>query len=217
MEVYLDEIIEWIFTLSAMSIYSIFFLTAYLENVIPPIPGDLLVAFGGYLAAEQMVGFTNLLILTTMASVMGFMTMYGIGSFWGYRIDEHRDKFWLMRIIDVKYFDRGKRWMQKWGQWVIIANRFLAGTRSVIALTAGIYRTKVNYTIISATVSSFLWNTILLGFGWLVHENWYVIGDYLGIYGWIILILIFIAVIARFAYMWIHQKKNNQLWKKTDG
>lgn len=207
MEVYLDEIIEWIFTLSAMSIYSIFFLVAYLENVIPPIPGDLLVAFGGYLAAEQMVGFTNLLILTTIASVLGFMTMYGIGSFWGYRIDEHRDKFWLMRIIDVKYFDRGKRWMQKWGQWAIITNRFLAGTRSVIALTAGIYRTKVNYTIISATVSSFLWNTILLGFGWLVHENWHVIGDYLGIYGWIILILIVIAVIARFAYMWIHQKK----------
>lgn len=216
MEVYLDEIIEWVFTLSAMSIYSIFFLIAYLENVIPPIPGDLLVAFGGYLAAEQMVGFTNLLILTTIASVLGFMTMYGIGSFWGYRIDEHRDKFWLMRIIDVKYFDRGKRWMQKWGQWVIIANRFLAGTRSVIALTAGIYRTKVNYTIISATVSSFLWNTILLGFGWLVHENWHAIGDYLGIYGWIILILIFIAVIARFAYMWIHQKKIISSEKKTD-
>jgi len=211
MEMYLDEIIEWIFTLSAMSIYSIFFLIAYLENVLPPIPGDVLVAFGGYMAAEQIVGFTTLLILTTVASVLGFMTMYGIGSFWGYRIDEHRDKFWLMRIIDVKYFDRGKKWMQNWGQWVIVANRFLAGTRSVIALTAGIYRTKVNYTIISATVSSVLWNTILLSFGWLVHENWQVIGDYLGIYGWIILIILGIAVITRFTYSRFYQKKNKHL------
>jgi membrane protein DedA with SNARE-associated domain len=51
-----------------------------------------------------------------------------------------------MRFIDMKYFERGRRWMQKWGQWVIVANRFLAGTRSVIAITAGIYRTKINYT-----------------------------------------------------------------------
>lgn len=211
MEVYLDELIEWIFTLSAMSIYTIYFLMAYLENVIPPIPGDLLIVFGGYLAAEQIVSYTNLLILTTIASVLGFMTMYGFGSFWGYRIDEHRDKFWLMRIIDVKYFDRGKRWMQKWGQWVIVANRFLAGTRSVIALSAGIYRTKVNYTIISSAVSSVLWNAILLGFGWLVHENWKVIGDYLGFYGWVILIIIVTSVLARFVYTRIHRKKNNQL------
>ncbi len=211
MEVYLDELIEWIFTLSAMSIYTIYFLMAYLENVIPPIPGDLFIVFGGYLAAEQIVSYTSLLILTTIASVLGFMTMYGFGSFWGYRIDEHRDKFWLMRIIDVKYFDRGKRWMQKWGQWVIVANRFLAGTRSVIALSAGIYRTKVNYTIISSAVSSVLWNAILLGFGWLVHENWKVIGDYLGFYGWVILIIIVTSVLARFVYTRIHRKKNNRL------
>jgi membrane protein DedA with SNARE-associated domain len=208
MEMYLDDLVDWVFTLSPLSIYTIFFIVAYTENVAPPIPGDVLVAFGGYLAAERLVDFPTLLILTTVASVFGFMTMYAFGSFWGYRIDNQRDSFWLMRFIDMKYFDRGRRWMQKWGQWVIVANRFLAGTRSVIAITAGIYRTKVNYTILSSTISSLLWNSILLGFGWFVHENWQVIGDYLGYYGWIILALIILAVLVRIYYVRkIRQKK----------
>ncbi len=207
MEIYLDDLVDWVFTLSPLSIYTIFFIVAYTENIAPPIPGDVLVAFGGYLAAEQLVDFTTLLILTTVASVFGFMTMYGFGSFWGYRIDEKREGFWLMRFIDMKYFDRGRRWMQNWGQWVIVANRFLAGTRSVIAITAGIYRTKVNYTILSSTISSLLWNSILLGFGWFVHENWQVIGDYLGYYGWVILTLIILAILGRIYYVKKYRKK----------
>lgn len=214
MEVYLEQAVEWILTLSPLSIYTVFVLIAYLENVVPPVPGDLLVVFGGYLAAEQVVGFTFLLIFTTIASVAGFMTMYAIGSFWGYRIDNQREKFWLIKVIDLKYFYRGKRWMQRWGQWVIVANRFLAGTRSVISLTAGIYRTKINYTILSSTVSSLMWNTILLGLGWLVHENWQMIGDYLNIYGWLILLLIIAGVSARLIYVYAfkkpHKEKNKQ-------
>lgn len=198
MEAYLNEVAEWVFTLSPFSIYSVFFIIAYLENIIPPIPGDLLVVFGGYLAAERIVGFANLLLLTSVASVIGFMSMYGIGSYWGYRIDKEGKRFWLMRIIDIKYFDKGKRWMHQWGQWAIVANRFLAGTRSVIALTAGIYRTKINYTILSCFTSSMLWNSVLLGIGWLVHENWQIIGDYLKIYGWVILVGILAFVIVRF-------------------
>lgn len=209
MEMYLDDLVDWVFTLSPLSIYTIFFIVAYTENIAPPIPGDVLVAFGGYLAAERLVDFPTLLILTTVASVFGFMTMYGFGSFWGYRIDEKREGFWLMRFIDMKYFNRGRRWMQNWGQWVIVANRFLAGTRSVIAITAGIYRTKVNYTILSATISSLLWNSILLGFGWFVHENWQIIGDYLRYYGWLILILIILAVLGRIYYVKKYRQKNN--------
>lgn len=214
MELYLEELVEWIFTLSPLSIYTVFVIIAYLENVIPPLPGDILVAFGGYLAAEHLIDFTILLVLTVMASVVGFMTMYGMGSFWGYRIDEKRESFWLMRFIDMKYFNRGRRWMQKWGQWVIVANRFLAGTRSVISFTAGIYRTKVNYTILSATISSLIWNFILISLGWIVNENWQIIGDYLGLYGWVILIVIIITILARFFYLKKKGKKIISVSKK---
>lgn len=197
MEAYIEYLIEWIQTLSPLSIYMIFALIAYLENIVPPIPGDLLVAFGGYLAAEQIIGFTPVLAITTIASVVGFMSMYAVGAYFGDQIETHRRRFWLMKFFDVKYFDKGKRWMDRWGQRVILANRFLAGTRSVISVTAGITKTKFYPTVLSSLISSLIWNTILLSMGWLVHENWQIIGHYLNVYGWIILGFIVMVIILR--------------------
>jgi membrane protein DedA with SNARE-associated domain len=201
MEVYIDQAVNWILTLSPVSIYTIFLIVAYAENVFPPVPGDVLIVFGGYLAAEQIIGFNLVLVITTVASVMGFMNMYAFGYYFGDKIDTQRSQFWLMRIIDVKYFDRCKRWMHSYGQAVIVANRFLAGTRSVIAVTAGLTKMSPYTTIISSFLSSITWNFVLLGAGWVVHENWFVIGDYLNIYGWSILTLLVLVVGGRVLYV----------------
>jgi membrane protein DedA with SNARE-associated domain len=200
MEVYVQQAVEWIQALSPISIYLIFFAIAYLENILPPIPGDVLVAFGGYLAAEQVIGFMPILILTTIASVIGFLNMYAFGYYFGDRIEKLERQHWLIRLIDIKYFDKGKRWMDRWGQGVILANRFLAGTRSVISLLSGITKTNIYSTTLSSFLSSIAWNTLLLTFGWVVHENWQTIGNYLSVYGWIILILLTILFAARYLY-----------------
>jgi membrane protein DedA with SNARE-associated domain len=178
-------------------VYLTFFAIAYVENILPPIPGDVLVAFGGYLAAEQIISLIPVYLLTTVASVVGFMSMYAIGARWGSGIKSDGQKYWMTRFIDLKYIEKVRRWMQQWGQGVVLANRFLAGTRSVISLTAGISHTPLIKTIISSTISSMLWNAILLGFGWVVHENWQTIGHYLSIYSRIILAGIAVFIIIR--------------------
>lgn len=207
LEDYTKDLVQWISLLPPLGLYTVFFFVAYIENVVPPIPGDVLVAFGGYLAAEQVVGLSVVLVLTTIASVIGFMTMYWLGSHWGTQIEKQRNRFWMMRFIPLRYMNKVRRWMQRWGQGVILANRFLAGTRSVISLTAGISHTPVASTVISSTLSSVLWNSILLGFGWIVHENWQVIGEYLSIYSRIILAGILLLILIR-AGVYYYSKQN---------
>lgn len=207
-EEFTKELVQWINLLPPLSIYGVFFFVAYVENIVPPIPGDVLVAFGGYLAAEQIIGLTPVLILTTIASVLGFMSMYWLGSRWGAQIEIQRDRFWMMRFIPFKYMNKVRRWMRRWGQGVILANRFLAGTRSVISLTAGISHTNVAPTVISSTVSSILWNSILLGFGWIVHENWQTIGEYLSIYSRIILGGIALFILIRVGIYYFLKRQN---------
>ncbi len=209
-EEFTQQMIEFIQVLPPLSVYLVFFLVAYVENILPPIPGDVLVAFGGYLAAESVIGIVPVYLLTTVASVIGFMTMYGIGSHWGDQVKEQREKFWLTGFIPLRYMDKVKSWMGRWGMGVILANRFLAGTRSVISLTAGISHTPVAGTVLSSTVSSLLWNAILIGFGWFVHENWRIIGDYLRIYGWIILGGIALFVIGRLILSHYRRKNDAQ-------
>lgn len=209
LEQFTQDIVQWMQAMPPLGIYLVFLLIAYFENIIPPIPGDVLVAFGGYLAAESVINLMPVFIITTIASVLGFMTMYWLGSHWGASIEEQEDKFWLMRFIPLKYMNKVRDWMGRWGQGVILANRFLAGTRSVISLTAGISHTRVSTTILSSTISSILWNGILLGFGWIVHENWQIIGEYLSIYGRVILIVIAIFVIGKLLMSYYQKKREN--------
>lgn len=196
-EQFTREIVQLIQSLPPVSIYLVFFLVAYFENVIPPIPGDVLVAFGGYLAAESVVGLIPILVLTTVASVLGFMSMYWIGHRWGAQIEQKQKGVRVLRFIPVKYLNKVRLWMQKWGVGVVLANRFLAGTRSVISLAAGLGHTRISSTVLCSTISSVLWNGILLGFGWVVHENWKLIGEYLSIYGKVILGILVLYVLIR--------------------
>lgn len=202
-----QSIVEWISVVPPIGVYLIFFGIAYVENIIPPMPGDVIVAFGGYLAAEGVVRLFPIWSLTIIASVFGFMTMYWLGHKWGAQIENNRKSHFILRFIDYKYFSRGKKWMSRWGQGVVIANRFLAGTRSVISLTAGMSHLNLTPTIFSSLVSSILWNTLLLGMGWVIRDNWQIIGGYLSNYGKGILALIVLLVAIK-AYLLYTSKKN---------
>lgn len=205
-EHFTQEMINWIRVLPPVSIYLVFLGIAYLENIIPPIPGDILVVFGGYLAAESVIAFTPVLLLTTIASVVGFMNVYWLGGHWGEQIERHGKQYWMVRFISLEYIEKAQQWMGRWGQGVIMANRFLAGTRSVISLAAGMSRTEIYKTIISSFISSLLWNGILVSLGWIVHSNWKIIGHYLSIYGWSILGLICLIVLIRIGIYYYRKK-----------
>ncbi len=206
MDLYMEQFIESVDTLPLLYIYLVFFTVAYVENIIPPIPGDLLVAFGGYLAARDIVNLIPIHLLTTVASVIGFMSVYALGSYWGGQINEKREEFWMFRWVKMEYIHKVQQWMRKWGQGVILANRFLAGTRSVISLTAGISHTNGKLTVLSSFVSSFLWNAILLGMGWIVEKNWRIIGHYLSVYSRTILGIILVLIVIRIA-LYIYRRK----------
>ncbi len=201
------DIVELIKSLPVLSVYTVFFLIAYFENIVPPIPGDVLIVFGGYLAADGLIDFSTVLLLTTFASVLGFMSMYYVGHRWGSEINRKRHRFWLFRYLDYKYMTRAQKWMNRWGQGVIMANRFLAGTRSIISLISGISHTNIKFTVMSSFLSSILWNSILLGSGWFIKENWEVIGSYLSYYSWAILVAIVVFVLVRW---WMYHSFKKQ-------
>lgn len=195
MEQHVLDIVEWIRLQPVLGIYIILAIIAYLENVVPPIPGDILIVFGGYLASELIVGFWWVVMLTTVGSVMGFMTMYYFGYVVGDEIRTQRNRFRFLRFFDAEYLDKAERWMYRWGQGVVLANRFLAGARSIISITAGVTRLNPRKTASYATIGAFAWNVILIGAGWLIGDNWPVIKNYLNLYGSIILSLIGLYVL----------------------
>ena len=202
-----QAVVDWVSFVGPIGVYLVFTTIAYLENILPPVPGDVLVAFSGYLAAEGLIGLFPIWSLTVIASVVGFMNMYWLGQKLENQISANRHDHFLLKFFNYKYIRISKVWMNRYGMWVVIGNRFLAGTRSVISLTAGISQLNIPRTIISSFVSSMLWNAILIGSGWFVKENWAIIGNYLSAYGKVILIGITILIIGRVLHANLKRKK----------
>lgn len=191
---FIDQIVKWVTTQPVVLIYLTVTIIAYVENIFPPIPGDLIVVFAGYLVAQGTLSPVLSLLLFTVASIAGFMSMYVVGYYLEDAIKKR--KFAWLKFFDGEYLDKGMFWMMRYGNWVVLANRFLAGTRSIISISAGMARLNVAKTVISSGASAILWNGILLYAGWLVQTNWKLIGKYLSNYGTltvaiIVLILVF--------------------------
>ncbi len=174
--------LNWMEMLPPLWAYGILLLIAYGENVLPPIPGDLIVVFGGYLAGTGRLDFFVVVLLCTLGGAAGFMTMYAIG----YRIGEAVLDPGRLRWLPKNQIESVRAWLRRWGYWIVLLNRFLSGARSVISLTVGMSEMKPGVTAVLATISALIW-TLLIGYGgYAVGENWEVIILYLRTYGRIV-------------------------------
>lgn len=178
----LHDIVAWMEGLSAGWIYATVFAVAYLENVVPPIPGDMIVVFGGTLVGLGRVEFVPVVLLATVAGALGFMSMYGVGRRIGEAVlDPDR-----LRWIPKGAAWRVKGWLERYGLGVVAANRFLSGGRAVIALMVGAARMRPGPVALWATVSAATWCGLIVYLGAVVGEQWEVIGLWLARYGQIV-------------------------------
>lgn len=172
-EMNMFEYLENIFSqISPAIAYLIIGVSAYTENVIPPIPGDTVVVLGAYLVSIGQLNFWGVYISTIIGSVAGFVTMYYIGRKFGRSFIYKKPRSKIFKEADIR---KAEIWFGKWGYGVIAANRFLSGTRSVISLFAGLFHLKIVLVVLLSILSAAVWNAILLFAGLLVGKNWEII------------------------------------------
>ena len=165
---------------------------AYGENVLPPIPGDMIVVFGGYLAGLGTLNIWVVILLSTIGGAAGFMTMFLLGNRLGEAImDPHK-----LRWLPKDQIMVGRKWLQRWGFGLILANRFLSGTRSVISIVAGMAHMNTRKVFVFAAVSSVVWTVLIAWGGYLVGDNWEVVGEYLKVYGRFMLWAVVVIVVG---------------------
>ncbi|HRP01622.1 MAG TPA: DedA family protein [Candidatus Kapabacteria bacterium] len=180
------------------------FLITLAENIFPPIPGDSGLLFAGTLIGLGVVGFTEMLIISTLGGILGFAIMYKLGA----GIERKVIESGKIRFISNENLLTVERWFYKYGYWIIIGNRFISGIRAIVGFFAGMSKINFTTTIILATVSSLLWNTILLLLGASFGDNWKVVEKYIAIYGYILLPIVAITIAI---IVWKHFKKKKNI------
>jgi len=142
--------------------------SAFLENLVPPVPGDTVVVFGAYLVGRGHLEWLPVYAATCVGGTSGFLLMFHLGRSRGRSFLRGRRGV----LFRAESLDRVEDWLRRYGIWLILVNRFLSGVRSVIALGAGIGGLRWPQVGIAALLSMAVWNAGLLGAGSLVGRNW---------------------------------------------
>lgn len=165
---FIDPILTYMDDLPEYFIYLFLGLSAFLENLIPPIPGDMITVFGAFLTGSGRLSFIGVYISTTLGSLLGFICLFRAGGYLGRR-------FFLKK--DYIFFPRGRinsaeNWLRRYGYFIILINRFLPGIRSVISITGGILGLKTHKVVLLSLISCAIWNMICISLGYILGNNW---------------------------------------------
>lgn len=178
------------------------FAATFIENIVPPAPADAVILFIGTMIVFGDAGFTELWVICTIGSTIGFLTMYYIGRNIGESIIHGK----AFGFINEKSMKKPTEWFERHGYALIVANRFLAGTRAVISFFAGFTKLEPKKTTVLSMISAAIWNAVLLWLGIQFADNIDEIKEYIALYGQIIFPLGLIVIIALIAKSYFKRK-----------
>lgn len=192
---YLDGFLNSLHALPDLLVYVLLGLSAYVENVFPPIPGDTITAFGAFLVGIGRLSFLWVYLATTLGSLLGFLSLFALGGYLGRHFFVNRD-YRFFRAGDIV---RAERWVEKYGYFLIAVNRFLPGARSVVSLAGGMARLHPVRVTLLALMSCALWNLLWILAGYWLGSNWQVVehrlSNFMIRYNTVVLVLIGLGVL----------------------
>lgn len=180
-------------------IYFFLFLGAFLENVVPPIPGDTLIVFGAYLAGVGIIQVWPAYFAMWVGSALGCLLIYGL-AYWKGRAFFLKFRF---KFATEAHLDSAENWFRRYGDKIVIMNRFLPTVRAFVGIVAGISRMSPVRMTFYVVLGTFLWNSLLVYFGLKVGENWEIVIDVMKTYNRVVLGLMVVGGIG----FWLWRRK----------
>ncbi len=198
-----EDILTKIATFPPFWIYITLFFFAFIENVFPPSPSDVVTVIGGSLVGTGAINFFLALSFTTLGSILGFTLMFYIGA----TVDKKLIHSGRFRFIPVESLDKVEAWFRKYGYFIVVVNRFMPGTRAVISFFAGISNLDPKRTITLCFVSALLWNTIMLYLGFVFGDNVATVDEYLTTYTNIVIVVTGIIILFFIVRLFFRKRK----------
>jgi membrane protein DedA with SNARE-associated domain len=149
-----DSLLDRLLTLPDWAVYATVGGLAAVENVFPPVPADVAVGLGAFLAGHGTVLATAVFLVTWVANVTAATAVYAAGrtlgrSFFSGRLGR--------RLLRPRHLNTIERLYDRYGFWGIFLSRFIPAARAVVPPFAGIANLSAPRTIAPVAAASALW------------------------------------------------------------
>lgn len=147
----MDGLLDWLRGLPPLTLYAVACAAAAAENVFPPLPSDVVVAFAAFLAAQGRGSAVGAFTAVLLGNVAGAMFMYRVGATIG--AERVLRRFGASGEQEAKL--RG--WYARYGVFAIALSRFLPGVRAIVPPVAGALRVGAVRAAVAMAIPSGLW------------------------------------------------------------
>jgi membrane protein DedA with SNARE-associated domain len=172
---------DFILNLIAWGGYFGIFLLMALENILPPIPSEVIMGLGGMAVARGDMAMVPLILWGTAGTTIGNYALYAVGRYIGYeRFRPFVDKHGRWLTMEWRDVERLHLFFVRHGGWVVFVFRFMPAFRTMISLPAGITRMPLARYLLWTFAGSTIWNAILAYAGLWLGANFEAINRYVG-------------------------------------
>ena len=179
-----------------------------LENVIPPIPSELIMPLAGFAAARGDMNLVWAIIAGTIGSVLGGFVWYYVGKVLGLeRICSLADRYGKWLGVSRKEVMATQKWFsQRGGYWAVGLGRLVPGIRTYISVPAGIANMSVGNFLLFSTIGSLVWTTFLTLAGYWLGASYEKVAEFLGPISKFILVAVAVLLVGWVGYQWWKNK-----------
>ena len=161
-------IIDWLSHLPLGMLYLAIGGISAIENVFPPFPSDVAIAFGSFLAARGAASPYSTFLVAWLGNLIGAALMFWVGRRYGTGPFMHRLERWTGAGAE----ERIRRLYARFGLSALFISRFLPGVRALVPPFAGAMRLPPIPTALAVATASGIWFAFVTWVAYTAGSNW---------------------------------------------
>jgi membrane protein DedA with SNARE-associated domain len=202
----INSFLDRLFIYGPIWIYLALFAAAFIENILPPFPGDMFTVAGGALSAAGRLNIILVFLVIYLGGISSMMVIYYFGANYGreFFLKKNYPFFSANDILKLE------AWFARKGAPLLIFNRFVVGGRALIGLVAGIGRYNPVRMCLFTSISFWLFNSILLFSSYIFVVKFETIAYYFHLYERTVWPIIIILVVAFIIVKLLRMRRNEE-------
>lgn len=174
----MQSLLDWLVTLGPGTLYTAIAFTAALENLVPPFPSDVVVAFGSFVAAQGQGTALGVFLAAWLGNVGGALLVYVLGRRFGAERLERRLAGKQAQARNARL----RKLFQRYGMPAVFVSRFIPGVRALVPAFAGALRLSVIWTTVMIASASAIWYGLITVIAFRVGADWELLKGTVGQY-----------------------------------
>jgi membrane protein DedA with SNARE-associated domain len=164
----MESVLATLAELPSGLLYPILFAVAAIENIVPPFPADVIVAFGAFIAAQGRHEMALVFFFAWAGNVVGATLVYYIGRRYGAKRLERQ-------IAGEQASEREARFhtmLKRYGLPALFLTRFVPGVRALVPAAAGALKLPIAKTVPLIAAASAIWYGVIVFVAYRVGNDW---------------------------------------------